>query len=155
MSSNPDYLILVKILKVLEEVSLESILVGNVAAVLQGAPVTTTDVDFLIRKTKRNLEKIRHIAQRLELEISQPNRPLSDFYRLAGNELTLDFIFEANIGEFNSIRARSLYKEIEGVAIRLMSLEDIIRSKKKAGRLKDKAQLPILQQTLKVIQKMK
>ena len=35
------------------------------AAALQGAPVTTVDLDFLFRKTPRNLAKLKVLAGRL------------------------------------------------------------------------------------------
>jgi hypothetical protein len=51
--------VLAKIAKTFKEVLLEAILVGNAAAALQGAPVTTLDFDFMFRKTPRNLNKIK------------------------------------------------------------------------------------------------
>jgi len=39
----------------LREVDLEAVLIGNAGAAIQGAPVTTVDLDFLFRKTPRNL----------------------------------------------------------------------------------------------------
>jgi hypothetical protein len=39
--------ILVMIARALQEQGLEAILIGNAAAALQGAPVTTVDFDFL------------------------------------------------------------------------------------------------------------
>ena len=49
--------------RALREVRLEAILIGNAAAALQGAPVTTIDFDFYFRKTPRNLEKLKRLAK--------------------------------------------------------------------------------------------
>lgn len=35
---------------------IEAVLIGNAAAALQGAPVTTLDFDFMFRKTRANLQ---------------------------------------------------------------------------------------------------
>ena len=46
-------------------VNLEAILIGNAAAALRGAPVTTIDFDLLFRKSSRNLVKLKTIARGL------------------------------------------------------------------------------------------
>jgi hypothetical protein len=49
------------IAEALDEVGLEAILVGNAAAALQGAPVTTLDFDFIIA-SKRKLGRPKDLA---------------------------------------------------------------------------------------------
>ena len=56
----------------LREASLEAVSIGNAAAALQGAPVTTIDFDFLFRKTPRNLAKLKTIARALGATILRP-----------------------------------------------------------------------------------
>jgi len=51
--------LLARIAELLERHSLEAILVGNAAAALAGAPVTTIDFDFLFCKTPANLRKLK------------------------------------------------------------------------------------------------
>ncbi len=51
--------------RTLEENGLEAILIGNAAAALQGAPVTTLDIDFLFRKTPKNVAKLKSVAKAL------------------------------------------------------------------------------------------
>ena len=55
---------LVEIADSLKRVALDAVLIGNAAAALQGAPVTTVDFDFMFRKTPRNLQKIRSPGRR-------------------------------------------------------------------------------------------
>jgi hypothetical protein len=51
--------LLIRIAKMLEQHGLEVVLIGNAAAALQGAPVTTVDFDFMFRKTPVNLRKLK------------------------------------------------------------------------------------------------
>jgi hypothetical protein len=44
----------------LSAVRLEAILIGNAAAAIQGAPVTTVDFDFMFRATPANLAKLKN-----------------------------------------------------------------------------------------------
>jgi len=46
------------LLKGLNEAGVEFVLVGGVAAVAQGAPVTTFDLDIVHRQTDENIEKL-------------------------------------------------------------------------------------------------
>ena len=52
------------------------------------------------------------------------------------------------IRSFEGVRARAALIEIEGVPILVASLEDIIRSKRAAGRPRDRAVLEILENAL-------
>lgn len=47
---SPDEALLERIVAALKKVKLEAILVGNVAAVLQGVPVMTHDIAFIYKK---------------------------------------------------------------------------------------------------------
>jgi hypothetical protein len=86
---------LVEIGRVLGELNFEAILIGNAAAALQGAPVTTIDFDFLFRKTPRNLAKLKTLAGRLNATVLRPYYPVSDLYRVTREDdgLQIDFIW--------------------------------------------------------------
>src|SRR5881396_3808576 len=78
----------------LAEVRLEAILIGNAAAALQGAPVTTVDFDFMFRNTPANLKKLKVLADRLGARILKPYYPSSDLYRVVNDSrgVQLDFM---------------------------------------------------------------
>lgn len=137
--------------RALARVGLEAVLIGNAAAALQGAPVTTVDFDFLFRKTPRNLFKLRTLARGLRATILRPYYPASDLFRVVREEdgLQLDFMATIHgIRSLEGVRSRAATIEIDGIAVRVASLADIIRSKKAAGRPRDLAVLEILEATL-------
>jgi len=141
---------LVEIGRMLQRVGLDAVLIGNAAAALQGAPVTTVDFDFMFRKTPRNLAKMKAVATALGAVILRPYYPASDMYRLVRDDgLQIDFMAAIHgIRSFEGLRDRAERIEIEGVPIRVAPLRDIIRSKKSAKRPRDQAVLDILEKAL-------
>lgn len=143
--------VLKEIARALYECRLEAVLVGNAAAALQGAPVTTLDFDFMFRKTPANLRKLRALARKLSGCILSPYYPASDLYRLVVDDrgLQLDFMPRLHgIRSFEGLRARASRVVFGRHALWVADLRDVIRSKKALGRPKDAAVLPILERTL-------
>lgn len=142
--------ILVEIGRHLRAVHLEAVLIGNAAAALQGAPVTTVDFDFLFRKTPRNVTKLKALARALKATIMRPFYPASDLYRVIREDdgVQLDFMASIHgIRSFEGVRDRATLVEIDSVAILVASLDDIIRSKRAAARPRDLAVLDILERS--------
>lgn len=54
-------------------------MVGNAAAALHGAPVTTLDIDFMFRKTPLNLRKLKALAKSFN---ASPTTPLPTCFGL-------------------------------------------------------------------------
>ena len=140
-----------QLLVAINKESLEVVMVGNAAAALQGAPVTTLDVDFIIRDSETNLRKLKAISENLGASLNRPFEPASNMMRMMNHEIQADFLFRMDgINSFESIRSRASNIQVGSVTTNVASLEDIIRSKKAAGRDKDLASLPILEKTLKI-----
>lgn len=143
--------LLVEVGRRLRQVALEAVLIGNAAAALQGAPVTTVDFDFLFRKTTRNIGKLKTLARALRASILRPYYPVSDLFRVVRDEdgLQIDFMATIHgIRSFEGVRDRAIIVKIDHVPILVASLPDIIRSKKAANRPRDRAVLEILEKTL-------
>jgi hypothetical protein len=120
----------------LREVKLDAVLIGNAAAALQGAPVTTVDFDFLFRKTPRNLTRLKALARALRATILRPYYPVSDLYRSVRDDdgLQLDFMATIHgLRSYEGVRDRAAVIEVGGVPVRVASLADIIKSKRAAG----------------------
>jgi hypothetical protein len=137
--------------RVLHQHGLEAVLIGNAAAALQGAPVTTLDFDFLFRKTPGNLRKLKAVARSLGAVVLKPYYPASDLFRVVRDEDSLQVDFMARIhGESSvaSLRSRALRLDFGGHVLLVADLADIIRSKRAAGRPRDRAVLEVLEKTL-------
>jgi hypothetical protein len=140
--------ILANIAKTFQECRLEVILVGNAAAALQGAPVTTLDFDFMFRNTPLNLKKLKKVGEALGMTSSQPYYPASDLYRLVQKNtgIQLDFMSRLHgVKSFESLKLRASEVYFGTARMLVADLKDIIRSKRALGRAKDLAVLDILE----------
>jgi len=143
--------LLIQIAELLRKHNLEAILIGNAAAALQGAPVTTADIDFLFRKTPASLKKLKALAGSLHASILRPYYPVSGLYRVTRDEdgLQLDFMTVIDgIRSFEGLRKRAKTVRLGNAELHVAALPDIIRSKRAAGRPRDLAVLEVLEKTL-------
>ncbi len=138
--------------RTLQENGLEAILIGNAAAALQGAPVTTLDIDFLFRKTSRNVAKLKAVAKALGAVVMRPYYPASDLFRVIRDEDALQVDFMGRIDGVRSIdglRSRASRLNFDGSPLLMADLADVVRSKRAAGRAQDRAVLGTLEKTLR------
>jgi hypothetical protein len=120
-----------KVSKVFAEHHLEAIMVGNAAAVLHGAPVSTVDVDFLFRKTPQ--PRGRYFQAVLTC---------SDLFRVVNDDqgLQLDFMSKLHgIRSFEGLKARASDVKLGEHPLKVACLSDIIKSKRATGRSRDLA----------------
>jgi len=150
MSSDESFL--QEVVAALHRVGLEALVVGSVAAVLNGAPVMTQDLDLLVRDTPKNREKIAKLSAALQIAAPVEVSELSSSLTLLGGALPIDILFDALPGglTFEALRSRSSRVQIGDSTATVAELGDVIASKEAAGRPKDLAQLPILRETQRV-----
>jgi len=134
------------------------VLIGGLAAVLHGSTATTNDADLCPSRDAGNLSRLAAALRSLEAVIRTDAEPDGlafdcspeflasvDLVNLRTRAGDLDIAFRpAGTGGYDDLIARAATFEIDGVAIRVASLDDIIRSKTAADRPKDRAVLPIL-----------
>lgn len=146
--------LLVRLLKAFDGARLETVLIGNAAAAIHGAPVTTLDFDFMFRATPTNLRKLKAVAAALGAVILRPYYPVSNLYRMVDDAtgLQADFMPAIHgVRSFEGLRARAVKHSPHGCTLLVASLEDIIASKRAAGRDRDLAVLPVLERTLRAL----
>ena len=125
MDAQPE---LALVAKALNENSLEAILIGNMAAALHGAPVSAIDIDLFFRKTPRNMQKLKLVADALGAVVLRFYYPVSALFRLQRNGLHIDFMSKLDgITSYERLRGRAGVFHIGGQKLFAASLDDIAR----------------------------
>jgi len=148
---------LVALAKALRAVRLEAIVIGNSASMLNGAPVTTQDIDLLIRDTRLNRRKLARFAKAIGGAAPMPVSELSKVEWIEGGlAVPVEIHYDRISGglTFSSIRSRAQLVAVGDEKLAVAALADVIRSKRAANRPKDRAVLPILRDTLAVKKKL-
>jgi hypothetical protein len=137
-------------LAALREAQIRCILIGNMAAIRQGAPLMTIDYDFWVRLPERQYVKILSIVQRQGgVIVARTLYELSD-----GTQVNA--IFQpTGLRSFEVEYKKCQVTELEGQPVRMLPLQRVIASKRAAGRDKDLAVLPILKRTLRLARRLK
>jgi hypothetical protein len=144
--------LLERVARALEVACLEAVLIGNAGAALQGAPVTTLDLDFMFRKTAGNLRKLKAVARVLDASILRPYYPASELFRVVNDDIGLQADFMAKVDgvrSFEALRRRATRLALGDARLWVADLADIARSKRAANRPRDRAVLPVLEATLR------
>ncbi len=146
------------LLGALAEAGVEFIVVGGVAAVLQGAPVSTFDLDVVYRRDARNLARPEGVLRGLAARHREKPSVLPDASRLdtPGHPLLmtkagpLDLSGSTFGGEgYSELLDHTQQVEIGGgTRVRVLDLPTLIRMKDVLDRERDRAVLPILRRTL-------
>lgn len=153
-----------KLLKKLSEAGIEFILVGGLAAVIQGAPIMTFDVDIVYRHTEDNIDRLmaflkagNAILRRPDDKIINPDKV--DFKKRGHILLTTDYgpldvlaFIEKGYG-FEELLSKTVEIEFQGHNIYVLSLDTIIELKRESKDPKDHYRIEILKETLKQINK--
>lgn len=156
VQSAPDFTAL---LQTLVDRGVDFIVVGGVAAVLQGAPVTTLDLDLFHSRAPDNLTRLVSTLQGLDAYCrgrgDQKLRPTMEHLASSGHHLLmkrsgpLDIL--GTIGRDHDFDAPSQHTSeliVGEMRLRALTLEKLIEVKEEGGHEKDKAVLPTLRRTL-------
>ncbi len=155
--SGPD---LSALLEGLIEADIQFILVGGLAAVIQGAPVTTMDVDIVHSQSPENISKLMAFLKstgafyrRLDDRVIEPNREdLAGMgHALFATRLgPLDVLAVIEEGKaYNDLLEHVIEIEFRGHVLRVLDLKTLVEFKKISKDSKDKRRLPVLKETLR------
>src|SRR3954468_2282183 len=149
------------ILELLQRHEVVFVLIGGFAAVAQGSPIPTYDVDITPEATAENLERLSAALTELDAKVrvegEEPVAFAHDAATLASVSmwnLTTRFgdldiaMTPAGTRGYEDLRRDAVEVTIRGTPVLLASLADIVRSKGAAGRDKDRRALPVLRELL-------
>jgi hypothetical protein len=148
------------LLEGLLDAGVKFILVGGLAAVVQGAPVTTLDVDIVPDQASENIAKllawlksIKAIYRRPDDKVIEPReidfsaKGHALFTTRLGPVDVLAFIEEGKA--YEDLLDHTVGIEFRGHTIRVLDLKTIVELKRGSRDSKDKQRLPVLEETLR------
>lgn len=141
------------------------VVIGGIAALSQGSPLPTEDVDVTPEREDENLDRLAAALAELDARLRTdggdvvplpPDSRLlaqAETWTLATRHGDLDLVFSPpGTGGYDDLRRDAFEVDLgRDVHVRVAALADVIRSKEASNRPKDRAQLPALRQTLERI----
>jgi len=151
-----------KLLKALHAEEVEFVIIGGVAAVLQGSAYVTADLDLCYSRKRQNLINLakalapfgpllRAIPEQVPFKLDLAALRSGMHFTLTTEVGDLDIFGEVTgIGNYEQVLALTEEIEIFGVACKVLTLEGLIKAKRATGRGKDLRILSELETLLKL-----
>jgi hypothetical protein len=129
------------------------VMVGGWAVIFEGYTRTTGDIDFLIERSEENADRLIQTIK--EFAGSQIGFRKEDFIKednilmFGRPPFRIDILTGISGVTFDEAYNSSKVYDDDGVAIRCIHINELIRNKKASGRLKDLADAEMLEKILK------
>jgi hypothetical protein len=151
------------VLEGLIEAGVEFILVGGLAAVVQGAPVTTMDVGVVHNQSSENIARLLAFLKSIGAFHRRPDdemiRPKKGDISGMGHALfttrlgPLDVLAVIEEGRaYEDLLEHTVEIEFRGHTIRVLDLKTLVELKRSSKDLKDRQRLPVLEETLRQVE---
>lgn len=157
---NPD-----AILAELKRHKVDFVVIGAYAAVTQGWPEPTGDIDITPDRTVRNLQRLAEALRAMDAEVLTEDGEIDQSWPIDDQHLRLrdTTFFTTRFGDIDVVinpaaaegypdlarRTESFILELGGVDVRVAKLERVIASKRASDRPKDRDALPRLEALLR------
>ena len=144
-----------ELLCALLDAGVDFVLVGGAAAVVQGAPITTQDVDIVHARSEANVSRLLAVLTDLDAKVRDlAGRSLPPSARAllgTGQSLLvtrlgrLDALGTLHDGRgYAELVGHTDVVELSGLALRVLDLPTLIEIKASTGRAKDRLVVPVL-----------
>jgi len=159
-SEKPIALDLSAILEGLLEADIKFILVGGLAAVVQGAPVTTMEVEIVHNRSSENISRLIAFLKSIDATYRRPDDKV-----IGPNEADISgmdhFLYTTRFGPLDVLSFIELGKTYEDLLehtveiefrshiLRVLNLNALVEFKKASRDPKDKQRLIVLEETLR------
>jgi hypothetical protein len=144
------------ILRAVVEAKVEFIVIGGIAAAVRGSPSATVDLDICYERSKANLQRLsvvlhgigarlRGVPDDVPFLLHPDTLAAGDHFTLSTDLGDLDLLgTPAGTGGYDDLVKRATDVDLDGLAVKVASLDDLIRMKCAVGRPKDRVELEIL-----------
>jgi hypothetical protein len=152
-----------RMLKALARRRVRYVLIGAVAARLQGFPRLTADADITPADDEENLQRLARALRDLNARVYTESVPeglkfactadalgRAQMWNLITSAGRLDVAFHpSGTGGYDDLASSAVLFKVFGVEVRAASLEDIVRSKRASDRPQDRQDVLVLQEMLR------
>ncbi|HLX64416.1 MAG TPA: nucleotidyltransferase [Planctomycetota bacterium] len=145
-----------KLLIALDRARVDYVVIGGVAAIVQGASYITADLDICYRRSPGNYQRIsdalrpfkprlRGVPPGLPFKLDPATIKAGLNFTLETDQGDIDLLGElSGLGDYDSVKACAVEAEVYGENMWVLTLEGLIAAKQAAGRAKDLRLLPEL-----------
>lgn len=125
----------------LQREGVEFMLVGGYAVALHGWPRTTFDIDFWIMANPQNAAAVMRAlkafgAPLMDLTEEDFHRP-GMVFQIGTEPQRIDILSAVSGVAYEDAVSRALKMEVDGLTLKVISLDDLIANKRASGRPKD------------------
>ncbi len=138
-----------RILRTLSEHEVRYVVVGGLALVVHGSAHVTSDIDLCYARDGANLDRLsralaplhprlRGAPEGLPFHLDPPTLKAGLNFTLVTDSGDVDLLGEiSGIGGFDQAARNAVERDLYGHLVKIMSLDDLERAKRAAGRRKD------------------
>lgn len=154
-----------EVLKTLAAEGVRYILVGGVAAIGHGMNYNTDDIDICYQRTPANYDALVRAFSPIQPQLRIPQGVVPFLFDTLTLKNGLNFTLETNVGPidllgeitgvggYTDLLPHCVEMEFYGIKVAAISLDDLIKAKKAAGRTKDKLHLLELEAIRDILKK--
>lgn len=133
------------IIRLLNEKSVEFLLIGGYALAFHGYPRFTGDLDILVKPSRQNAKKILDALGQFgmaSLELTEEDFIKEDsVIQIGVSPLRIDFLTSVSGVHIDDLFKNAIEIQLEDVSTRMISRGDLIKNKRASGRMKDLADI--------------
>ena len=136
-------------IELLNERQVKYLVIGGYAVTFHGYPRYTKDIDFWIWLNEENLSQLEKALSDFGLGsiglTKEHFKNPEDVIQLGYEPNRIDILVDLEGLDFKESFIKKSIKNIDGVDVNFISIDDLIKAKKVAGRLKDLADVETLE----------
>ena len=154
------------LLEGLAEADVEFVLVGGLAAVVQGSPITTMDVDIVHCRSSGNITRLIGFLKSIDAVYRRPDDKIIEPTEADLSQMG-HMLFSTRLGPVDVlafIEERKVYEDLlehtveimfRGHILRVLELKMLIELKRISRDPKDRQRIPVLEETLRQLYQQK